>query len=109
MNSMDIRNLEFLNERYSEANMTGFKLVTGKTTKGTFLRHFEMDLEILRTSDVSLKDVVRVMFRDDAIDICSHDNGTPVSYFFTHDACFRPKDIMKEVMGICETFAVGVE
>ena len=46
---------------------------------------------------------------DDAIEICSHENGIPVSYFFTHDVGFKPGDILKEVEEICETFAVGVE
>ncbi len=109
MNSNDMNILEKLNERYGPTNMTGFKLVGKGTDRDTVLRHFAMDLEILRTSNVGIKDPVRVLYGDNVIDICSHDNGTPVSYYFTQDADFAPEDILKDMGEICEIFEISLE
>ena len=106
MNRNDMDILEKLNERYGLTNMTGFKLVTKGTDKSTVLRHFEMDLKILKTSEVKVKEAVRIIQRENALDICSYDNGTPVTYYFTEDAELSPEDIIDDVMGLCEKFDI---
>ena len=109
MKSNDMKNLKRLNERYGLTNMTGFKLVCEGTDKETVLRHLEMDLKILKTSDVEIKDAVRIIKRGDAIDICSYDNGTPVTYFFTEDAGLRPEDIIKDIKGLCDKYRLSFD
>ena len=47
MNDNDIKRLEELNERYTSANMTAFRLVNQKTDEKTLLGHLEYDLKIL--------------------------------------------------------------
>ena len=106
MNSNDMNILEKLNERYGLTNMTGFKLVVKGTDRDTVLRHFEIDLEILKTTKVKIKEAVRVIQRENVLDICSYDNGTPVTYYFTEDAELRPEDIIDDVRGLCEKFDV---
>ena len=106
MNSNDMNILEKLNERYGLTNMTGFKLVTKGTNRKTILRHFEMDLEILNTSDVKIKEAVRVIQRENVLDICAYDNGTPLTYYFTEDADLRPEDIIEDIKGLCEKFDI---
>ena len=108
MNANDIIRLEELNKRYSSVNMTGFKLVGEGTDKSTVLRHFEIDLKILSTSDAGNKRVVRVILMEDAIDICSYDNGTPVSYFFCGDARFTPNDIEEDIELLCDKYDVAL-
>ena len=98
--------LERLNNRYGRTNMTGFKLVTALTPVKTVLKHFEMDLKILNTADVEYKNVARVIIRDEVIDICSQDNGTPVSYVFFDDAKFTPESIRDEIKAICDRHEV---
>ncbi len=109
MNENDLAKLEKLNERYTEVNMTGFKLVTEKTSKDTVMKHIELDLKILNSGDVVTKHVSRVILRRDCIDICSIDNGTPVSYFFTGDAGFTPKSIEAELKSLCGELKVNME
>lgn len=109
MNANDMIKLEKMNERYSSVNMTGFKFVTKNTDKRTILNHFKMDLEILSTSDVENKGVCRVIMEDSLIDICSNDNGTPVSYFFTEDSKVKPEDIKKNIKELCGEFEVSFE
>ncbi len=106
MNSNDMNILEKLNERYGATNMTGFKLVGKGTDKSTVLRHFEIDLEILKTTKVKIKEAVRVIQRENVLDICSYDNGTPVTYYFTEDAELSPEDIIDDVRGLCEKFDI---
>lgn len=98
--------LEKLNERYGATNMTGFKLVMKGTDKSTVLRHFEIDLEILKTTKVKVKEAVRVIQGENVLDICSHDNGTPVTYYFTEDAQLNPEDIIEDVRALCEKFDI---
>lgn len=98
--------LEKLNNRYGRTNMTGFKLVTALTPIKTVLKHFEMDLKILNSADVEYKSVARVIIRDDVIDICSKDNGTPVSYVFFDDANISPESIRDEIQAICDKHEV---
>lgn len=109
MNAIDMIKLEKLNERYSSVNMTGFKFITEDTDKDTILNHFKMDLEILSTSDVENKGVYRVIMEDNLIDICSNDNGTPVSFFFTQDSKVKPEDIKKDIKKLCCEFEVFFE
>ena len=109
MNANDMIKLEKMNERYSSVNMTGFKFVTKNTDKRTILNHFKMDLEILSTSDVENKGVCRVIMEDRLIDICSNDNGTPVSYFFMQDSKVKPEDIKKDIKELCGEFEVSFE
>lgn len=109
MNADDMIRLEELNRRYSSVNMTGFRIITKKTTKRTVLDHITTDLEILNTSDVENKRVYRVLLESDVIDICSNDNGTPVSYFFTSEAQFRPKDIKDELKKLCTNLKIRFE
>lgn len=101
MDNKDISKLENLNKRYSSVNMTGFKIVNKSTTEDTLIRHIETDLEILNSSDVQIKRVYRVILEGDVIDICSNDNGTPVSYFFTSDAQFTPQDVKNSIRDLC--------
>lgn len=109
MNANDMIKLEKMNERYSSVNMTGFKFVTEHTDKDTILKHFKMDLEILSTSDVENKGVYRVIIEDNLIDICSNDNGTPVSYFFMQDSKVKPEDIKENIKELCGEFEVFFE
>ena len=109
MNANDLTRLEELNERYTPVNLTGFKLVGEDTDKITVLKHFETDLKILSASDVENKKAVRVILRGDVIDICSHDNGTPVSYFFCSDAGFTPKDLEDDIKKLCGNQDVALE
>ena len=106
MNANDITRLEELNERYTPVNLTGFKLVGQDTDKSTVLKHFETDLKILSTSGAENKKVVRVILEEDVIDICSFDNGTPVSYFFCEDARFTPDDIEEDIEELCNIYDV---
>lgn len=106
MNKNDITKLECLNERYGSTNLTGFKLVNKNTSKKTVLRHIETDIEILNSSKVENKHVYRVIVTKDCIDICSNDNGTPVSYFFRDDAGFAPESIALELKAICDKHRV---
>lgn len=101
MNEKDMIRLEKLDERYSSVNLTGFKFITHNTDKRTIIDHFKMDLEILSTSKVENKRVCRVILGSDVLDICSNDNGTPVSYFFTQDSKIKPEDIKNEIKKIC--------
>lgn len=96
-----------LNERYTAANLTGFRLVDVSTSEKTVLRHIDMDLAILKSSAVKEKELARVIIRDGCIDICSYDNGTPISYFFSEDAYFTPKDISSYVEELCGEYDVG--
>ena len=94
MNENDLKKLENLNERYTAVNMTGFKLVNEKTSRDT----------VLKTKHVS-----RVIIRSDCIDICTVDNGTYASYFFTEDAKFKAKSLKEDVMAICSNLDVHFE
>ena len=109
MNELDINRLEELNERYSQVNMTGFKLVTRNSSKETVLKHLRCDLKILESCSVEIKHVYRITIRNDSIDIGVMDNGTPVSYFFTGDAMFSPKSIASEIRDLCAEFDVDFE
>lgn len=109
MNELDINRLEDLNIRYSQANMTGFKIVTGNSSKNTVLRHLRCDLKILESCCVEIKHVYRITIRNDSIDIGAMDNETPVSYFFTGDAKFSPKSMASEIRDICTEFDVDFE
>ena len=104
-----MKDLEMLDERLAMSDMTGFKLVTGKTPRETLLRHFELDLRILNSADIKVCRVRRVVIRDDGIDIRSIDNATPVSYVFFRDAKFTPQSIRHEINEICNRFEVFVE
>lgn len=109
MNENDLKKLENLNERYTTANMTGFKLVNEKTSRDTVLKHIELDLKILNSNDLITKHVSRVIIRSDCIDICTVDNGTYASYFFTEDAKFTAKSLKEDVMAICSNLDVHFE
>ena len=98
--------LERLNNRYGRTNMTGFKLVTGDTDTKTVLKHFELDLKILNSANIEYKNVARVILRDNVIDICCQDNGTPVSYVFFDDANISPESIRDEIKAICDRHEV---
>ena len=109
MNENDLTKLENLNERYTAANMTGFKLVNEKTSRDTVLKHIELDLKILNSNDLITKHVSRVIIRSDCIDIWTVDNGTYASYFFTEDAKFTAKSLKGDVMAICSNLDVHFE
>lgn len=109
MNINDMNKLETLNERYGPTNLTAFRLVDESTDKGTVIAHIKTDLEILNTCHVGHKFVYRVIVDAGCIDICTGDNGTPVSYFFTEEAQFNPDDIGLDVKGLCESANVRFE
>lgn len=109
MNENDLKKLENLNERYTAVNMTGFKLVNEKTSRDTVLKHIELDLKILNSNELITKHVSRVIIRSDCIDICTVDNGTYASYFFTADAKFTAKSLKEDVMAFCSNLDVHFE
>lgn len=106
MNNIDLIRLDALNERYGHTNLTGFRFVDETTDKQTVLKHIEFDLEILNSSAVESKHVYRIIARNECIDICTVDNGTYISYFFTKDAKFTPKSIKNDVKELCTKFDV---
>lgn len=106
MNEKDLKRLEDLDKRYGSVNRTAFRIVNANVTKGTVLKHIKTDLEVFNSSDVENKHIYRVIIEDDIIDICSNDNGTPVSYFFTEDARFTPMSIKDEVEKLCSQSGV---
>ena len=109
MNEKDLKKLENLNERYTAANMTGFKLVNEKTSRDTVLKHIELDLKILNSNELITKHVSRVIVRGDCIDICTIDNGTYISYFFSEYAKFTAKSLKEDVIAICSNLDVHFE
>ena len=109
MNDRDVLRLNELNERYSPVNLTGFRLVNSTTDKRTVLTHIERDIAVLNSCDIRYKEVCRVIVDEDCIDICTGDNGTFVSYFFTQDAKFTPQSLSEDVKTICNDFKVNLE
>ena len=109
MNEKDCKKLEKLDERFSPVNMTSFKLVRKDTAEDIVLSHIEGDLKILNSSDVQTRHVIRIIIRNDCIDICSEDNGTPVSYFFTEEANFTPQSLEAEVKKLCRKSDVDLD
>lgn len=109
MNENDLKKLEKLNERFSPANLTGFKLIAENTDETTVLKHIEWDLDILSSCDVDEKRLCRLIVTDDCIDICTRDNGTYASYLFCNEAQFSPKSLEDEIRNLCRKFDAGLE
>ncbi|WP_295113404.1 hypothetical protein [uncultured Methanobrevibacter sp.] len=104
MNRNDLISLEQLNERYTPANLTGFRIVNENTSKNTVLKHIKNDLNVLNTCGVKNKHVSRVIVSNSHIDICTADNGTFISYFFMQDSPFTPDSL--NLSEICENISI---
>jgi len=100
MNMNDLINLEKLNERYTSVNLTAFRIVDENTSKKTVLEHIRNDLDVLNSCKVKNKQASRVIVSDNHIDICTLDNGTFISYFFTECSTFTPSSL--DLSEICE-------
>ena len=109
MNNIDLDRLKELNERHGPTNLTGFRFVDKTTDEKTVLQHIKTDLKVLDTTDVEYKHVCRIILDDDCIEVCTVDNGTIISYFFSRDAVFTPKSIREDVKELCEVFDVHFE
>ena len=109
MNAQDLTDLEILNERYTPVNMTAFRLVNEKTDSKTVIRHIKRDLEILSSSSVKNTCPVRIILKGNVIDIMTQNNGTPIAYFFAHNASFTPQSLKEDLKNITEEFNVPVE
>ena len=109
MNECDLFRLIKLNERYGSTNLTAFRIVDRTTSRETVLGHIRTDLRIMNSSDVEYKHAFRVILAKGHIDICTVDNGTPVTYLFTEDAEFAPQSIVPELSKMCCNFDVDFE
>ena len=109
MNAKDTEKLTKLNERYGPSNLTGFRIVGAGTPENIILNDIERVLKTLESSDIKSKRPCRVIIFSDSIDICTVDNATPVSYFFTQDAEFTSQSMKGDVRAVCDSLDVACE